>query len=350
MKGCGQVKAWVLCVVLATVALLSSGCVISPRRTLNNPSPTPTPTPGTGGQLYVAAGNTIVRFNNAETANGASTPAATIGGNLTQLNSPQHLLLDPGNDRLYVANANNSSILIFDAASTLTGNVRPTRAIAGANTQLAAPTDMALDTANDFLYVADGIRILVFNGASTANGNLAPARVIIFTVNLGGILLDTVNNQLFASDPADNIVQVLGSATLQNLVAQPTAAFTGPDTRLSGPNGLAMDGSNRLIVGNQTIPISLTIYANAATATGDVIPSAVISGASTKLARPGQLVLNNGANNGELYVADNSAGAILVFTGISTATGIANTAPARVISSSAFSGVAISGIALDTTR
>lgn len=336
------------CAIWALIAVLCAGCAISPRRTINNnPSPTPTPSPGTGGQLYVTSGNSILRFSNAEADSTNSTPDATITGNLTQLNAPQRLLIDTNNDRLYVANTGGSSILVFDQVSTLSGNVAPTRVIFGSNTQLLAPVDMALDTVNDQLYVADRIQIIVFSPASTANQNVSPGRTIVFTALVTGMLLDTSHDQLFVSDTTDNLVQVLGSASLQNLIAQPTALISGPGTQLSGPSGLALDGNNRLFVGNTTIPISITVYPNAATATGNVSPVAVISGSNTRLALPGQLALNNSANNGELYVSDNSAGAILVFAGVSTSGG--NIAPARTITSSAFTS-ALRGIALDTTR
>src|SRR5689334_20289269 len=132
--------------------LISSGCVISPRITPGGGgTPTPTPTPGTGGQLYVASGNSIFRFGNAEAANGDTAPAATISS--TRLQNPQRMLVDTRNDRLFVANS--GSILIYDNASTKTGTAPPDRVISGSNTGLSNPTDLALDTGSDQLYVAD---------------------------------------------------------------------------------------------------------------------------------------------------------------------------------------------------
>ena len=72
-----------------------------------------------------------------------------------------------------MANQGGSSILVFDNASTLTGNVTPTRVISGNATKLVAPIDVALDTTNNLLYVADGTSILVFSSASTINGNVS---------------------------------------------------------------------------------------------------------------------------------------------------------------------------------
>src|SRR6478752_7747246 len=93
--------------------LLVVGCVISPRRTPGGggtptptPSPTPTPNPSATGKLYVsnAGANSILRFDNAFTAGGNLTPAATISGVATTLLGPTFLTLDATADRLYVAN------------------------------------------------------------------------------------------------------------------------------------------------------------------------------------------------------------------------------------------------------
>jgi hypothetical protein len=329
-----------------TVALFAiSGCQISPRRTVEgNGSPTPTPTPGSGGQLYVASGNSILRFSNADAADGSLTPAATMTA--SALTRPQRLLLDAQNDRLYVAAG--SSILTFDGVSTLDGSLTPARVLSGPGTGLAAPLDMALDPVANQLYVADGARILVYPGASTINGNLAPVRTINVGVTLGAILLDTANDILYVADPADNVIDVLGSASQQNVVATPTAIIAGPDTKLSGPNGLALDASGRLIVSNSVAPVSLTVYPNASAANGDVLPVATIGGNITKLSSPAQVLLNRDANNGELYVVESTTGSILVFGGFNSANG--NIAPARTITSPAIAVNSIGGIALDTTR
>jgi len=98
-------NAFTLAVLLCLMAL-AAGCVISPRRIVGggtptptpNPSgsPTPTPVPGAPGKLYVSDPNTnsILRFDNANIADGNLAPAATINGAATLLNSPQHIFVD----------------------------------------------------------------------------------------------------------------------------------------------------------------------------------------------------------------------------------------------------------------
>jgi hypothetical protein len=338
---------WTVVVLIAAL----TGCQISPRRTLGGSGGGGGGGGGaTGGQLYVSTANSILRFSNAESASGNIAPAGTLSGASTLLSSPQHLFADTANDRLYVANQGRASILVFDRASTLNGNTGPTRVISGNATHLAAPIDVALDTVNNLLYVADGTSILAFNNASIVNGNVAPVRNINMGINIGGLFLDAANNQLYVSDPGDNVVDRLDSVSTQDVVGIPGGAISGVDTLLSQPRGLALDASGRIIVSNSAAPVGITLYPSAAIATGDLQPVINISGNSTTLQSPGQVALNRNVGNGELFVADPVAASVFVFTNVSTTGG--NEAPARTItgSSTGFSVNAVNGLAIDPSR
>jgi hypothetical protein len=103
-------------------------------------------------------------------------------------------------------------------------------------------------------------------------------------------------------------------------------------------------------VSNSNAPTSLTFYANAATATGNVAPAANVTGVATLLQSPGQVFFNSSVTTGELYVVDSLAGSLLIFSNVTTANG--NVAPARNISgaSTGLAANAVNGVALDTTR
>lgn len=324
------------------------GCVISPRRVIGGGSSGGGGgTTSTGGQLYVATSNSILRFSNVEAGNGNVTPTATITS--TALSSPQHLTIDTGANRLYVANEGTSSVLIFDNASTLSGSATP-RILSGTATGLSRPIDVAVDTTNNILYVADGTSILVFSPASTVSGNPSPVRNINMGVTIGGLLLDVANQQLYVSDPGDNAIDRLDSIGTQDVVGIVGGAIAGPDTQLSQPRGLALDSAGRIIVGNSVSPVSITIYPSASINTGDALPSANLNGGNTLLKSPQQMALNRNVSNGELYVIDPVAASIVIFANISTTTG--NVAPARSITGSSTGLVtnAINGLALDPTR
>lgn len=348
----------ILTVLLISVLAALSGC-ISPRRIVggsNSPTPTPTgsPVPGATGKLYVSnqSGNSILRFDDALTASGAVQPAATISGSNTGLNQAQFMALDASADRLFVANLGGSSVLIWDAVSTVDGNIAPTRTI-GPSSGLLAPIAVALDTTRDLLYVADGSQgeVLVFSPASTAGSNSTPSRALIITGSVpGGIALDAANDRLYVSDTASNAIGIFDNASTLNGTVTSNRAIIGANTGLQGPAGLTLDLSGDLVVantGNGNLG-SITVYPNAAAADGNVQPSVTIGGSNTTLSAPAQVVLNTASSDNEIYVADSTANAVSTFTGVNSSGG--NIAPSRSISGSSTTFNGPRGIALDTTR
>ena len=351
------------------VLFLMVGCVISPRRTLGGgggtptptPSPTPTPNPAATGKLYVSnsGGDSILRFDNAFTANGDAPPAATITGAATTLKSPSFMTLDAAADRLYVANTGDLSVVIFDGVSTKTGtvNLAPTRSIFGTASGLLQPIDVALDKGRDMLYVADDVDIFVFNSASaaTTNGNVAFSRDISPGFVVAAIFIDSTNNRLFAVDQAADAIAIFDNASTLNGPVKATRVVQGVATHLAVPSGVTVDGAGRLIVSNvgngtSTIPPTITIYANAATVDANAAPVAEITGSNTGMVTPDQIVVDK-TGNGTLYNADPGAARIAIFGGLNTANN--NIGPTRSIkgpSTGMTVGTQPVGVALDNTR
>lgn len=331
----------------AFILLLSTGCVISPRRTFGQvgatPTPTPTPTPGVTptptptpvpalGKLYVSNSNanSILRFDSALTATGNVAPAATITGAATALNTPAFITLDTVNDRLYVANNGSFSVLIFDNISTKTGNVAPERIITGANTNLVTPTDVSVDTTLDLLYVADDTDIFVFGSASTANGNVAPVHDLVVSFSISAIFIDAPNDTLYVADTVNNAIHVYNSASTLDGPVTANRTIQGAATHLANPGGVQLDGSGRLVVSNSSASgPSITIYANASAVNGNAAPSGEIKGSTTGFVIPDQIVVDK-TGTGTVYNADSGAGRVAVFANLSTATG--NIAPTRTLS------------------
>lgn len=364
--------------LLLGLFVLSSGCVISPRRDANGnivggtgggaaptPTPTPTPTPvptptpsptptGPQGKLYVTndSGNAIVRFENAFTVAGNSAPAAQITGANTHLSSPQRLALDAAADRLFVANLGATSILVFDQISTKTGNIAPSREIVGPTTGLILPVDLAYDKGRDMLYVSDGPEIHVFNTASTAAGDVAPARNILLSFSGSGIFLDS-GDRLYVTDVSGNAIRVFDGASTLNGAVTANRSLTGAATSLSAPSGILLDPVGKLIVSNAGSN-QITVYDNGATLTGNIAPSASIIGPSTRLSFPSQMTLNPASTSGELYIANPFNGDITIFAGYIAANG--NVVPTRDIAGPATTlattnaAATARGVALDSTR
>ena len=341
--------------------LLTVGCVISPRRTFGGgggtPTPTPTPTgsptptPTATGKLYVmnTTSNTLLRFDNAFTANGNATPAATIVGNNTTFNLPGFMTLDTANDRLFIADTGDLSVLIYDNISTKNGNIAPSRIIAGAATNLLGPTDVALDKVRNLLYVADDLDIHVYASASTVNANQAPTRDLSVVFQLSAIFIDGANDRLYVADQAGNAIAVYDHAsTLNGPITANRAVQGATNTHLSGPGGVKVDGAGRLVVSNAS-SASITIYANAATADGDIAPVAEIAGSNTGLSVPDQIFVDT-TGTGTLYNVDPGAARVAVWGNLNTANG--NIAPTRTINGTN-TGITAGGqlgLAFDNTR
>lgn len=340
-------------IVFLPVLLLLAGCVISPRIDGNGNNNNPPP-PTSGGQLYVATPNSILRFSQALSANGNVQPPGTISGSSTQLSNPRFLHSDTANDRLFVANSGGSSILIFNSASTTNGNLAPSAVIAGNATGLSSPVDTAIDAGNNLLYVADGTTILAFSGESGLSGNVnvAPVRSFQTGVTISAILLDTSDDTLYVADATDNEVIVFGQASLQVLTAVPSALIQGSSTQLLSPNGLALDGAGRLVVSNAGSTPSITIYSNPTIANGNILPDTIIAGGSTGFAVPSQLALAPSSSNGELFIADVTAQKISIYNNATNLRGNISAAPDATIAgaNTGLSGVNIAGMALDPTR
>jgi hypothetical protein len=293
--------------------------------------------------------NTLLRFDDAFTVSGNATPAATIVGTNTTFNSPSFMTLDTANDRLYIADTGDLSIVIYDGISTKTGNAAPTRIIAGPATNLLTPTDVSLDKVRNLLYVADDVDIHVYASASTANGNQAPVRDLSVPFAVSAIFIDGTNDRLFVADQAGNAIAVYDHASTLNGPITAVRAVQGVNnTHLSNPGGVQVDGAGRLVVSNAS-PASITIYPNAATADGDIAPVATIAGTNTGLSVPDQIFVDT-TGAGTLYNADPGAARVAVFANLNTANG--NIAPTRIISG-ANTGMTTSGpvgLAFDNTR
>lgn len=164
-------------------------------------------------------------------------PSRSIAGSNTQLNQPNGVAFS--DTELFVGNHGGQSILVFprDAA----GNVAPTRVIAGSNTGLGLVTHMRVFDRE--LYVASyGAPFRVFD--THVGGNVAPKRILPAMSGAYGIAVDA--NELFLSRHPDT-----GDQTIY-VYARTATGSTPPLRTLQGvamnfPSGLALT-STELIV------------------------------------------------------------------------------------------------------
>jgi DNA-binding beta-propeller fold protein YncE len=107
-------------------------------------------------------------------AHGDVAPLRTIAGPLSQIDWPMGVAVDEANDEIFVANNGDSSVLVF--GRTASGNVQPKRVIRGPATGIKGPMGVAI--AKDEIWVANfgDHTALVF--PRLAAGNVAPRRVL----------------------------------------------------------------------------------------------------------------------------------------------------------------------------
>ena len=156
-------------------------------------------------RLYVGDDvNGVKVFNGASMASGALAPNRTITGDFGATFAIHGVAVDTTvKNILYVSNTNHTSssdqISVFDGAGTVNGSNPPSRTITP--NPASGVGGIFLDAANDRLYVASGSsasNVMVFDTASTANGSITPARTMTFPAAITSVVVDTVNDRLYA--------------------------------------------------------------------------------------------------------------------------------------------------------
>ena len=127
----------------------------------------------------VALGAAVLTFRGG--ANGAESPVRTIQGPKTQLIRPHTLAADEKNGEIVVADTSGRSLLIFDRNAN--GDVPPKRIIKGPKTGLLFIVGVAVDAVHDRIVAANssdvpgGISgLLIFNRSD--DGDVSPRAVI----------------------------------------------------------------------------------------------------------------------------------------------------------------------------
>ena len=216
------------------------------------------------------------------TDNGNIAPIRIIAGTNTLLGSPQGIAVDTVNNEIFVVNLN--MIMVYGRSDS--GNVAPKRAISGINTGLGYQQAIAVDPVNNEIYSVSYFNntITVYN--RTDNGNVGPTRTISGANtgldNPASIAVDSVNNQIFVANNAypDYSITVYGRTDTGNIA--PTRTISGANTYLGNTRAIALDTINNEIF--VTDPYSIKVFAR--TDTGNVVPIRTISGASTGLDEP----------------------------------------------------------------
>ena len=247
-------------------------------------------------ELFVANAGTSTITVYRRTASGNIAPTRTLAGPATGLRNPGGLVVDTVNNELVVLNGGDGvqdfgppSVTVYPR--TASGNVAPIRTLAGAATGLNRAGPLVVDTVNNELMVTNNDSVLVY--PRTASGNIAPIRTLAGPAtglnSPGGLVVDTVNNELVVVNFGNDVNTGNSSVTVYPRTASgniaPTRTLAGPATGLRFPLGLVVDTvNNELVVANAATPSSVTVYPR--TASGNTGPTRTLAGAATGLSSP----------------------------------------------------------------
>lgn len=218
----------------------------------------------------------------APNASGNAAPVRAIEGPATLIKNSDGIAVD-ADGYVYVSDTNGAGtakILVF--APDASGNVAPARVIAGSNTQLSWPRQLAVDDVGR-LYVADSAADAIAVFAPGASGNISPLRRIVGDATMlgypRGIALSRENAVSVTNYDNDSITTYAPGASGN---VAPIRTITGTATGVDGPWTLASDTHDNLYAINLTDASAVNVFAPSAD--GDVAPTVRLAGPETDLA------------------------------------------------------------------
>lgn len=255
--------------------------------------------------------------------NGDLEPSATIA-TPTNIFEPTEVALD-SSGRIYVANGNrdravSDTVTIYAPGSNAA--TPPIGSIEGDKAEISTPFAVAVDKAGK-IYVANQVDGYNFDGSITVYsagsvGNVAPIAKISGTKtgdktglkSPNGLAVDGSNklyvlNEFGGTGNGSSITTYAPGAD-GNVAPEATIADAASKrTQLNSPAGMALDSRGNIYVTNDGGSNSITVYA--AGSNGNVAPEAVISGSDTGLSTPRGIAIDS---DGNIYVANASDGVV----------------------------------------
>ncbi len=281
---------------------------------------------GKTAMLFVTSrdANAILGFPS--TAKGNVPPSVDITGDKTGLSEPIALGVDPASGKIYAANDQGSTILIFPKGAN--GNVAP-QTLGGSKVPIQETDGVAIDSHGE-IYVSDYKANAIYVFAAGANGNTAPIRTIAGTKTLlnepVGMSFDSKGN-LYVANPYNFRLPIEEFTKGADGNVAPIVVIRGKQTKIVHDFGnVSVDKHDRIVVACEDSILVFALGAN-----GNVKPQTIIEGAATKINNAYSLGTDADSN---IYAADinfkKDISSILVFA----AKAKGNEAPVRVLAGS----------------
>ncbi len=250
---------------------------------------------------------------------------------MTTMDRPHGLTVGP-TGTIYAANTGGDSVLIFNSDGTLKAT------LSGVASRISRPVDVALDASRDFLYVLNRLEqeILVFESVSLLNGNVAPDRVI-FPSNMAEVLSIDSDTQMTLEADYTGTTEAGMSYAFQEAVFSETFSVPFLPGTVAATNVSPPTAQSRIITGTGTTFIGskisfldpddldalgnpITKFMNRQERLIDCqnstppknVPCLTIQLGHNMLIGPSALFLD--ASNDIMYVTDQVANAVYIFT------------------------------------
>ncbi|TAK08903.1 MAG: hypothetical protein EPO39_03545, partial [Candidatus Manganitrophaceae bacterium] len=229
----------------------------------------------------------------------AANPTRLLKGAQTgiSLTSAGSLFVDPLGGGLYLADTQSNSVAVWSRAAAVDGDAPPDRVLEGAATRLLEPTGLAVDPFRGRLYAVNRSgEILIWPETPSLTGPVSPAAVIAGSLTglVNGnhpISLDIKRDLLYVANGAEiRVFEKLSRVTGErDLAPVRTIRITG--TVLSQA-ALAFDPARDLLyVSSRDSNGTIYRLAGGSSASGEVVPAAALSGAETGLNQASVLAL-----------------------------------------------------------
>jgi 6-phosphogluconolactonase (cycloisomerase 2 family) len=272
-------------------------------------------------------------------AKGARLPVRTIRDTAPSYSS---VAVDVNSNEVIMTDNNLWSYRVFDRLAPTPATdtaVTPTkRVVSGDKTGIQFNNGLYVDPVNGDIYSVEsdtGDKMVRF--PRDANGDQSPISILHTPHRVYNIASDEVKQELFLTIEFPPRVMVYAKHAAGE--DKPLRSIEGNDTGLDAPHGIAVDEKDRLLFVNtwghhadftkagtgKWYPPAIKVFA--LDASGDAKPLRVITGDKTQLDWPGGMKFN--PDNGDLYIANDIGGSVLVFANAPKAQG--DVAPARVI-------------------
>ncbi|MEI7918323.1 MAG: hypothetical protein WCH58_02975 [Candidatus Saccharibacteria bacterium] len=278
-------------------------------------------------------------------------------------NSPQGIAVDSVNHEMFVSDANNNRVLVFNLdisnnlvdlnADYVIGQqsfsvTAPNQGSTAGQSTLNGPTGLFYDKVNQRLYISDtgNNRVLIYTSAISANGqsaNLVLGQSNFTNTNASasrstfsspeGITVNTSNNYVAVADRSNNRVLIWTSKPTSNgqlasyVLGQSgftTSAYGTTNHNLHTPRGVSFDittgylyvadsDNNRALVWTSAITANNQI-ANRVIGQANMTTSTAQTTSSQSLKQPTGII--SGSTNGVVYIVDKGANRVLMYKSV----------------------------------